>query len=158
MRGAVPIRPVEDAVARIRAAREAARAAGVPIVINARTDLFIKNIGDEVGRFEAAVQRARAYRAAGADCFYPIALRDPATIARLVKEIDAPVNIMVRKGLPGVAELEAMGVARASTATALTLMTLALTRQVVTELRQSGRFDIVDPAIPHGEIQQLFSR
>src|SRR3954470_15217022 len=45
--GSPPIRSIDDAVARIRAAREAARAAGVPIVINARTDIYIKNIGDE---------------------------------------------------------------------------------------------------------------
>src|SRR5205823_10435332 len=61
LRGPVPIRSVEDAVARLRAAREAGRAAGVPIVINARTDLFLKNIGDEAGRFDEAVKRARAY-------------------------------------------------------------------------------------------------
>jgi len=65
-----------------RAACEAARAAGVPIVINARTDLYIKNIGDEESRFAEAVARGRAYLAAGADCFYPIGLRDPATMGR----------------------------------------------------------------------------
>src|SRR5579863_2302507 len=78
--GTPPIRSIEDAASRIRAAREAARAAGVPIVINARTDLYIKNIGDEASRFDAAVERGRAYLAAGADCFYPIGLRDSATI------------------------------------------------------------------------------
>lgn len=158
LRGPTPIRTVEDAAARIRAAREAAHAAGVPIVINARTDLYIKNIGDETTRFAESVTRARAYLAAGADCFYPIALRDPATIERLVKAIDAPVNINVRKGSPSVAELQAMGVARASTATAITLMAAALTRQVAAALRDSGRFDAVDPAIQHPEMQQLFAK
>src|SRR5439155_21561884 len=120
--GSPPIRSLADATARIRAAREAGRAAGVPIVINARTDLYIKNIGDEDSRFDEAVARGRAYLAAGADCVYPIALRDPATIGRLVKALEAPVNIMVRAGMPGIAELEALGVARASTATALPLV------------------------------------
>jgi 2-methylisocitrate lyase-like PEP mutase family enzyme len=130
------MRTVEDAAARIRAAREAAKAAGVPIVINARTDLYIKNIGDEAGRFDEAVTRARAYLAAGADCFYPIALRDTQTIGRLVQALNAPVNINVRAGYPGVAELEALGVRRITTATQLTLVALEATRRVVREIKR----------------------
>ena len=155
--GSPPIRSVEDAVARIRAAREAARAAGVPIVINARTDVYIKNIGDEQSRFDEAVARGRAYLAAGADCVYPITLRDPATIGRLVQALKAPVNINVRAGYPSVAELEALGIARVTTATQLTLVALAATRQVAREIKTTGRFDAIDPAIGHPEMQQLMA-
>ena len=158
LRGPPPsVRGIDDAAARIAAAREAARAAGVPLVINARTDLYIKNIGDEASRFDETVARGRAYLAAGADCVYPIALRDSATIGRLVKTLGAPVNIMVRAGWPDVAELEALGVARASTATAMTLMTMGLIRQLAGELRATGRFDALSPAIGHAEAQLLFS-
>ena len=125
MPGPTPIRPIDEAVARIRAAREAANSAGVPIVINARTDLYLKQIGDDASRFDEAVARARAYLAAGADCFYPIGLRDPATMGRLVQALKAPININVRAGWPSVAELEALGVARVTTATQLTLVALA---------------------------------
>jgi 2-methylisocitrate lyase-like PEP mutase family enzyme len=156
MAGPTPIRTVEDAVARIRAAREAARAAGVPIVINARTDLYLKQIGDEASRFDEAVARGKAYLAAGADCFYPITLRDPATIGRLAKALQAPININVRAGYPSVAELEALGVARVTTATQITLMALATIRQVAREIKATGRFDAINPAIGHPEIQQLF--
>ena len=158
LHGPTPIRPVEEAAARIRAAREAARAAGVPIVINARTDLYLRQIGDEASRFDDAVARGRAYLAAGADCFYPITLRDPATIGRLVKALDAPVNINVRAGWPSVAELEALGVSRVTTATQLTLVALAATRQVAREIKQTGRFDGIDPAIGHPEMQRLMAK
>ena len=104
-----PIRNIADAADRIRAAREAARAAGIPIVINARTDLYLRNIGNEATRFDEAVARGKAYLDAGADCFYPITLRDSPTIERLVKALAAPININVRAGLPNVAELEALG-------------------------------------------------
>jgi 2-methylisocitrate lyase-like PEP mutase family enzyme len=155
--GPAPVRSVEDMTARIRAAREAARAAGVPIVINARTDLYLKNIGDDASRFDEAVARARAYLAAGADCFYPITLRDPDPIGRLVRAVDAPVNIGgVRAGFPNVAELEALGVRRASTATALTLVTVDLIRTIARDLHQTGRLDALKPAITHPEAQQLF--
>ena len=156
MSGPTPIRPVEDAVARIGAAREAARAAGVPIVINARTDLYLKQIGNEASRFDEAVARGKAYLAACADCFYPITLRDSATIGRLVKALGAPININVRAGYPSVAELEALGVARVTTATQITLMALATTRQIAREIKTTGRFDAINPAIGHPEIQQLF--
>jgi 2-methylisocitrate lyase-like PEP mutase family enzyme len=155
--GGRPIRGLADSVARIRAARAAADEAGVPIVINARIDLYIKNIGDEQSRFDEAVERGRAYLAAGADCVYPIALRDAATIGRLVKTLEAPVNIMVRAGLPNVAELEALGVARASTATALPLMAMGLIRQVAEQLRATHRFDAINPAMTHPEAQQLLA-
>jgi 2-methylisocitrate lyase-like PEP mutase family enzyme len=155
--GPAPLRSVEDMVARIRAAREAARAAGVPIVINARTDLYLKKIGEEQSRFDEAVARARAYLAAGADCFYPITLRDADTIGRLVRAVNAPVNIGgVRAGFPNVAELEALGVRRASTATALTLMVVDAIRSMAGELYETGRFDPLKPTITHPEAQQLF--
>src|SRR5437588_2306107 len=155
--GAPPIRTIDDAVARIRAAREAARAAGVPIVINARTDVYIKNIGDEQSRFDEAVAPGRAYLAAGADCFYPITLRDADTIGRLVRAVNAPVNIGgVRAGFPNVAELEALGVRRASTATAVTLMVVDAIRSMAGELYETGRFDALKPTITHPEAQQLF--
>ena len=155
--GPAPLRSVEDMVARIRAAREAARAAGVPIVINARTDLYLKNIGDEQSRFDEAVARARAYLAAGADCFYPITLRDADTIGRLVRAVNAPVNIGgVRAGFPNVAELEALGVRRASTATAVTLMVVDAIRSMAGELYETSRFDALKATITHPEAQQLF--
>jgi 2-methylisocitrate lyase-like PEP mutase family enzyme len=59
---------LDVAVARVRAAREAAEATGVPLVINARTDVYLLGVGEPETRFEHAVRRANAYRKAGADC------------------------------------------------------------------------------------------
>jgi 2-methylisocitrate lyase-like PEP mutase family enzyme len=154
--GPVPIRSPHDAADRIRAAREAAKAAAVPIVINGRTDLYLRNIGDETSRFEETVERGRAYLAAGADCVYPIGLRDPATIGRLVKALGAPI-INVRAGSPSLAELEALGVVRASTASQVALMAMSLTRQVANDLRATGRFDKLAPAMSQADAQRLFS-
>jgi 2-methylisocitrate lyase-like PEP mutase family enzyme len=154
--GALPIRTIEDAAARIRAARAAARAAGVPLVINARIDLFIKHIGDDASRFDEAVARGKAYLTAGADCIYPISLHDMPTLGRLAKALDAPVNINVRAGLPGFAELEALGVRRASTATALPLVALGVVRQALEQVRATHRFDAINPAMSHPEAQRLF--
>ena len=155
--GPIPIRSPQDAADRLRAAREAAKAAAVPIVINGRTDLYLRNIGDEASRFDETVERGRAYLAAGADCVYPIGLRDPATIGRLVKALGAPININVRAGSPSVAELEALGVARASTASQVALMAMSMTRQVADDLRATGRFDKLAPAMSQADAQRLFT-
>jgi 2-methylisocitrate lyase-like PEP mutase family enzyme len=155
--GPIPIRSPADAANRIRAAREAAKAAAVPIVINGRTDLYLRNIGDKAARFDETVARGRAYLAAGADCVYPIGLGDPATMGRLVKALGAPININVRTGSPSVAELEALGVARASTASQMALMAMSMTRQVADELRATGRFDKLAPAMAQVDAQHLFT-
>jgi len=155
--GPLPIRPIGEAAERIAAAREAGRAAGVPLVINARTDLYIKNVGDEEGRFDEAVARARAYLAAGADCFYPIALSDMETIGRLAAAVPAPININARAGYPTVAEFEALGVRRISTATQLPLVALGVIRQVIEQMHATHRFDALHAAMTHPEAQHLFA-
>src|SRR5215472_370173 len=154
--GARPVRDIADAADRIRAAREAARVAAVPLVINARTDLYLRNIGDEAARFDEAVARGKAYLAAGADCFYPITLGDRETIGRLVEALAAPININVRAGSPSVAEFEALGVARISTASQIALMAAGSIRRIAEELKTTGRFDALNPTMAQADAQRLF--
>ena len=86
-------------------------AAGDDLVINARVDVYVRPAADPEGVTDAAVARARAYLAAGADCVYPI-LAPNAAIPELVRRIDGPVNAMSTPHGPTIAELAAMGVAR----------------------------------------------
>jgi 2-methylisocitrate lyase-like PEP mutase family enzyme len=155
-RADMPVRLIEDAVARIRAARGAATAAGVPMVINARIDLYLKNVGDPASRFDETVKRAKAYLAAGADCIYPFGFIDLDTIARLVKAIDAPVNIVARAGTPPAAELEKIGVARVSIASGATLAVMSMIKKIGEELRTTGKFDGLEHSMNRPEAQKLF--
>ena len=151
-----PVRAIEDASSRIRAARAAANAAGVPAVINARTDLYLKNIGDPESRLAETVRRAKAYLAAGADCIYPFGLTDVGTIARLTQALEGvPVNIVARPdtSLP---ELERVGVARVSIASGATLTVMSLIKQIGEELYVSRRFDVLKHSISRPEVQKLF--
>ena len=86
-------------------------AAGQDLVINARVDVYVRQAGDPGDVTNAAVTRASAYLAAGADCVYPI-LAPAAAIPELVSRIDGPVNAMSWPGGPTIGELAAMGVAR----------------------------------------------
>lgn len=152
-----PVRPIDDAAARIRAAREAATAAGVPAVINARIDVYLKNVGDPAHRFEETVRRGKAYLAAGADCIYPFGLSDMDTIARLVKALGAPINIVARAGTPPARELERIGVARASIAAGATLAAMSLVQTIARELHDNRRFDVLEHAVNRPEVQKLFA-
>jgi len=156
--GAAPLRSIDDATARIRAARAAADAAGVPIVINGRTDLYLLGLGDPKSRFDESVARGKAYLAAGADCVYPIGLSDQADIAGFVQAVGGPVNLMAAPNLRGLAELEALGVARVTTAAGLTRVSMAALRQAAEELRSTGRFDLFAGAIKHPDAQALFTK
>jgi 2-methylisocitrate lyase-like PEP mutase family enzyme len=74
--------------------RAAAEARGVPIVVNARVDAIIRHAHrDPEDAMEEVLRRARLYFDAGADCVYPISLRDPVLVAALVKALDRPVNV-----------------------------------------------------------------
>src|SRR5262249_61986171 len=79
-----PLFEVSAQVERIQAAREAARAAGVSVLLNARTDVFLAGVGEEADRLDQALRRANAYRAAGADCLVVPLVRDAGFIAALV--------------------------------------------------------------------------
>jgi 2-methylisocitrate lyase-like PEP mutase family enzyme len=153
----MPVRSIEDAVARIRAARKACDAAGVPAVINGRTDLYLKNIGDPAWRFDETVRRAKAYLAAGADCIYPFGFIDMDTVARLAKAIGAPINIVARAGTPPVSELEQAGVTRVTIASGATLAVMSLIKKIGTELRATGKFDVLEHSMNRPEAQELFA-
>jgi 2-methylisocitrate lyase-like PEP mutase family enzyme len=152
-----PVRSIKDASARIRAAREAAIAVGVPAVINARVDLYVKDIGDPASRFEETVQRGEAYFAAGADCIYPFGLADMDTIARLVKALGgAPINIVARANTAPVSELERIGVARVSIASGATLAIMSLIKQIGEDLFANRCFGALKHSMNRAEAQKLF--
>ena len=157
MPGHGPLRPVDAASARLRAAREAADASGVPIVINARVDQWMQHDGtDTTTRLADAIHRAKAYLAAGADCIYPIGLSDRATLTALVQALDAPVNVAAGPGMPDLAELARLGIARVSTATRFATLALAAVDQAVKVMLASGRFDGLAAGFTYADAQRLF--
>ena len=125
-------------IEKIAALREASNSAGVPLVINARTDIYLLPIGPEESRFEHTVERLRAYRKAGADCVFAPGIRDAATIGKLVKAVDAPLNILLQPGGATLRELEKLGVARASAGSGPHRSALTRLREVAVALREYG--------------------
>lgn len=126
---------VDTHAVRLAEVREAAIAAGVPLVLNARVDVFLRRgAAPEDAVVDEAVTRANRYLAAGADCAYPIGVRSEAVMARLVEGIDGPVNLHWRPDTP-VSRLAALGVARVSAGGALWHAAMAAYRAGVESMR-----------------------
>jgi 2-methylisocitrate lyase-like PEP mutase family enzyme len=101
--------------AKIAAIRAATSISGAPLFINARTDPFYLHPGPPEEQLAIAISRAQTYAKAGADGIFVPNLLDTSLIARLVKEVSLPVNIMAATGGPDIAALAVIGVKRVST-------------------------------------------
>jgi 2-methylisocitrate lyase-like PEP mutase family enzyme len=99
---------------RLQAIRAASVAAGVEIVINARTDVFVRGVGEPAEQVDEMIRRGRRYLEAGADCVYPILVADADALRALVDGIGGSINVFLRREAPNLDELRAIGVARAS--------------------------------------------
>jgi 2-methylisocitrate lyase-like PEP mutase family enzyme len=145
------------AVARVKAAREAAAGAGVPIVLNARTDAFHQGALPIDRQMAEAVRRGNAFREAGADCVFVPFVGDRDTIARLVKEIAAPLNILGAPDAPTLPELEQLGVRRVTFGSAPMRATLGLVRRMAREWKERGTYGTLAAyGIPFAELQEFF--
>ncbi|KQV84119.1 isocitrate lyase/phosphoenolpyruvate mutase family protein [Rhizobium sp. Root1220] len=114
--GGSGLHPVEKQAARIKAIREMADAKGIAFFINARTDLFLRegDLSKHAGLVDEAIERGKAYAAAGANGFFVPWLIDPALIQKICDASPLPVNIMMRPGAPDVKTLGSLGVSRVS--------------------------------------------
>jgi 2-methylisocitrate lyase-like PEP mutase family enzyme len=146
-------------VEKIRAIRRATESLGVPLVLNARTDTYLLPIGPVETRFDRTVERLRAYREAGADCLFAPGLKDPDTIAKLVRAVSGPLNILLMPGMPTLRELENMGVARASAGSGVMRATLGLTRRIAKEMLEAGTYaSMLEGTVPFAEVNELLAR
>jgi 2-methylisocitrate lyase-like PEP mutase family enzyme len=108
------LRSADEHAELIGGLRAAADAAGVHVVVNARTDLFLRQDGDESDRVERAVARLNKAAAAGADVLYPVGRHDPETLRRLTTELTLPVNAIALPDQDDPASFGPLGVGRVS--------------------------------------------
>ncbi|MBR7824997.1 isocitrate lyase/phosphoenolpyruvate mutase family protein [Actinospica sp. MGRD01-02] len=143
-----PLRPVAEQAERLAAARAAAYRAGIPLYINARIDVFLCGVGEESGRLQATIDRARAYLEAGASGVFILGVRDAETIAALTAGIDAPVN--VGGGALSVAQLGKLGVARVSLGAGTALAAYGALDRMARELLGESPSSALDYATLNG--------
>jgi 2-methylisocitrate lyase-like PEP mutase family enzyme len=151
--------PLDEQVETIRAVISAAKDAGVPLVLNARTDIFLTKHGDESTRFDRAVERLNAFHAAGADCLFAPGVVDAETIGRLVSVLKGPLNILATVGTPSIPELKRLGVRRVSLGSGTSRVALGALQRFARQIRDEGTLTpLATEAVSYAEVQRLLSR
>ena len=155
--GGAPIlvqpRQQAEIIARIREA--------VPsLFINARTDIFLLGIGGMATQKEQAIERLRAYRAAGAHGLFAPGVKDAALIGELAAALDdAPLNILAGPGCPSLAEMKKLGAKRISVGSGPMRACLGLVTRIAKELQSSGTYQaITEGQYPYSEANRLLER
>jgi 2-methylisocitrate lyase-like PEP mutase family enzyme len=152
-----PLAELSSQLERIRAIREAAAKFGVPFVLNARTDIFLLQVGEAAKRYDEAARRVNAFRDAGADCVFVPGVRDAETIGRLVKDLRCPLNVLAVPGGPPVAELAALGVKRISLGSGPMRAAMGTLRRLAEEVKTKGTWSAMEAAPSHAEMNELMT-
>jgi 2-methylisocitrate lyase-like PEP mutase family enzyme len=140
----------------IRAVMEAAAGAGIPFVLNARTDIFLAGIGPAETRLARTIDRLNAYHAAGAPSLFAPGVKDKETISQLARGVSGPLNILATVGTPPVSELQQLGVARVSVGSGPMRATLGFLGRMAREIREQGVFSLMtESAIPYADANRL---
>jgi 2-methylisocitrate lyase-like PEP mutase family enzyme len=156
--GATELEPLALQVDKIKSIIKASTTAGVRVVINARTDGFLRGFGAADTRLGIAIERGKAFLEAGADCVFVPGVRDAATIGALVRGIGGPINVLAVDGSPSIAELAALGVARVSTGSGPMRATMAVLRDIARELKTSGTYrSFTKHALTFKEVNELMT-
>ena len=153
--GATPLYPIDVAVARVKAARAAIDRAGSDVVFTARAEGFIRGVPD----LDDVIRRLRAFKDAGADCFYAPGIKTREQIEAVVKAVaPKPVNFL-NSGAFGftVADLAGMGVRRISVGGSLARVAMHAFIRVATEIARNGKFDGFARLISNPELNKFFS-
>jgi 2-methylisocitrate lyase-like PEP mutase family enzyme len=156
--GATPLYDFDLAVERIRAARAAIDASGIPIVLTARCEAYLVGQPDPA---RVAIERLVAFVEAGADCLFAPGVREPEEIAAMVKAVSPkPLNVLVSAPNPdlSVARLAELGVRRISVGSALARVAWGAFLKAAQDIKNTGSFDGLGGAAPFSELNDVMVR
>lgn len=140
----------------IRAVMEVVEGAGMPFVLNARTDVFLNGIGPAETRLARTIELLNLYHAAGAASLFAPGVKDAETIAQLVRGVAGPLNILATVGSPPVEELQRLGVARVSVGSGPMRAALGFLGRMARQLREEGVFTLMtEGAVPYADANRL---
>ena len=144
---------------KIEKARKAAESVGVNLFINARTDVYLAEIGNPESRVGETIARAARYRDAGADGIFVPGLCQPSAIKTIVPEVKMPVNVMAYPGLPSAKELKKLGVHRLSSGTGIPQEIWNRVAELAKGfLATADSKPLFENSMPYSKLQKLFTR
>jgi 2-methylisocitrate lyase-like PEP mutase family enzyme len=147
-----------DLLARkIAVAKQAAERAGRNLFVNARTDVYLRNLASGEAAVAETLRRTRLYRDAGADGIFVPGVIEPGAISAIARDARLPLNVLARPTLSTVAELHRLGVRRLSVGCALAQAALAQARKATRELVECGTYGaLYEDAISVAELNGWF--
>ena len=161
------LRDLTDQAERIAAARAALRIGEVRGILNVRTDVMMQRHGPAESWLPEAIRRCQIYAAHGADCLFvpwlPLPGQSPEEaqrdIARLVREVGRPINLLASPLTPPVAVLRELGVRRLSTGSGLFRLAYATAQEAAARLLATGDTSVLAPAnaLSNSAVNQLLA-
>ena len=144
--------------AKIASAKRSGVRLGVDLFVNARTDVYLRDLAPIERRIEETLQRAERYRAAGADGIFVPGIADAAEIRATASGARLPLNVMARPGVPPAAQLEALGVRRLSAGSWIAEAAFARIASLATSFLRDGASEpLAEDAMPYAETNSLFA-
>jgi 2-methylisocitrate lyase-like PEP mutase family enzyme len=155
------ILPIETQCEKIKLIKKVSEELGVALFINARADVYLlgKDFDTPESKFEEALKRGRAYKAAGADSFYPIAMTRQEDIKRMVAQLQIPVNVLTIPGIPELNVLNEIGVARVSLGPSFLKIAIKAMKNLALRLQHfEGLKDITENEITSAYVKDLVNK
>ncbi|ARF86782.1 isocitrate lyase/PEP mutase family protein [Burkholderia cenocepacia] len=143
--------------AKIEAIKRALASAGAELFVNARSDVYLADLAPRDRQAEEALARAAQYASAGADGIFLPALSRLDEIERIAAATPLPLNVMALPGLADAATLGKHGVRRLSAGSGIAQVMLGEARNLARDFLERGDSQVVEQAMPYGEIQALFA-
>src|SRR5258706_13396960 len=144
---------------KIEKVRKAAESLGIDVFINARTDVYLAEIGSPESRVGETIERATRYREAGADGLFVPGLSEVSDIKAIAPEIKMPLNVMAVPDLASAVELKALGVSRLSSGTGIPQTIWSRVAELAKGFLATGTSKpMFENSMPYGKLQKLFTR
>ncbi|MGN6529833.1 MAG: isocitrate lyase/PEP mutase family protein [Burkholderiaceae bacterium] len=146
--------------AKIAAAREAGKARGVDLFVNARTDVFLRGLAEPGRRVAEVLAREARYREAGASGIFVPGITDAGEIAAVVAGARLPLNVMARPGMMPIAQLRELGVRRYSAGSGISELVNGLVAALMRSFVDEGRIEAPAAleAMGYSELNKVMAR
>jgi 2-methylisocitrate lyase-like PEP mutase family enzyme len=129
--------------AKIKAIKASATAKHADIFINARADVYLRNLAPGTAKLAEAIRRGKLYRDAGADGLFVPSLTDLAGIGEIVHAVHLPLNCLIQKALPDIAALKEAGVRRVSAGAGISRAAYGAASRATKMLLNDGKYDAI---------------
>lgn len=135
---------IEEQCERLQLIKTVACESGVPLFINARSDVFTKTNEVNDKKLEMFLQRGNAYLQSGADCIFAIGVKEKEALQKIVEELNCPVNVLFFPGVPDLSTLQQIGIRRISFGPNMLKLAVAAMKDFMQQLKDGRDTELIE--------------